>query len=121
MPRSSSAKSLDKAKQRFRTALTEYIVRKGAQPSDFYDYELPTPAGTLRFSVHDTWIATRFDDPALARRFCDCNQYSGKWNFHFCDGTAASLDPATVIAHFGYQLDRLLSWEPNSAGTAGVQ
>ena len=120
MARRASAKQLLKAQDRFRAALIEYIISKGARTGRFYDFEMDTPAGLLHLSVYGNWIATRFDDVALGRRFCDCNPFSGKWNFHFgFDGTVVSLDPEKAIAHFGSQLERLLAWEPT--GVSAVQ
>ena len=118
MPRRPSAKQLAKAHERFQSALTEYVVSKGAKPSKFYDHELDTPAGLLRISVHDSWIATRFDDVAAGKLFTEshhvpCNPYSGKWNFHFSNDPA-SLEPNAAIAHFGHYLDRLLNWQPEA-------
>ena len=117
MPRRPSAKQLAKAQERFKAALTEYIISKGARPSRFYDFGMDTPAGLLYVSVHDDWIATRFDDVGLGRQFtATCgrsyNPYSGKWNFHFFGETVASLDPDSAIAFFGFYLDRLLTWKP---------
>jgi len=108
-----SAKQLLKAQERFKAALNEFVVSKGARPGQFYNYELDTPAGILHLSVYDDWIACRFDDVArgrVATEACgsSCNPYSGKWNFHFSEGTA----PDAVIAHFGYFLGRLLSLQP---------
>ena len=119
MPRRPSAKQLAKAQERFKTALTDYIISKGARPGRFYDHELDTPAGLLHVSVYGDWIATRFDDVEAGRRFTKivvvgCNQYSGKWNFHFSTESVASLDPDAAIAHFGYYLDRLLNWQPDA-------
>ena len=69
MPRRPSAKQLAKAQERFKTALTDYIISKGARPGRFYDHELDTPAGLLHVSVYGDWIATRFDDVEAGRRF----------------------------------------------------
>ena len=41
----------------------------GARPSHFYDLELDTPAGLLRLTVYDDWVAGRFDDVALGKAF----------------------------------------------------
>lgn len=124
MPRRPSSKQLAKAQQRFKETLTDYIVAKGAQPSRFYQYELDTPAGRLWISIYDDWIACRFDDVELGRQFTatcgrTCNPYSGKWNFHFFNGHAASLKPDSAIAFFGFYLDQLLEWE-STCETTGV-
>ena len=120
MPRRPNAKKLDQAKVRFKSALTAYIISEGAQPSDFYEYEIATPAGRLWITIYETWIACRFDDVELGKRFTEscgssCNPYTGKWNFHFSEGTVESLDPEMAIAHFGFFLGQLICWEPHAA------
>lgn len=110
MPRKPSAKRIAEAEQRFKKALTEFVVSKGARPSDFYNYQIDTPLSLLRISVYGTWVACRFDDPAVATKVCGCAKISGKWNHHFYDGTLDSLDPDAAIARFGHELDRVLAW-----------
>jgi hypothetical protein len=118
MPRRPNAKALLKAQERFKAALTEYVISKGARPSKSYDYEVATPAGPLLISVYGNWIACRFEDLELGRLASTttgqtCNPYSGKWNFHFCDGSVASLEPQAAIALFGSYLDDVLTWQPS--------
>jgi len=105
-----------KAEERFKTAVTEFIVNLGARPGSFYDYELDTPAGLLHLSVHDTWLATRFDDVAKGKAFTTtcglaCNPYSGKWNFHLSDGGTEVLHPDRVLPHLRFYFERLMAWE----------
>ncbi|MGD0900314.1 MAG: hypothetical protein ABR915_20980 [Thermoguttaceae bacterium] len=119
MPRPKS-KRLLKAEERFQAAVTTYIVSLGARPGMFYDYELDTPVGVLHISVYGDWVATRFADPARGTEFTKtcghaCNPYSGKWNFHFGDGTAASLAPETVLPQLDHFFDCLLHWEAVAA------
>lgn len=116
MPRRPTKKQLARAEERFKTALTEYVIGKGARLGRFYDYELDTPAGLLHVSIYGNWIATRFDDVEAGKQFTErcgvpCNPYSGKWNFHFSTASVVSLDPATATAEFGYYLNRLLNWQ----------
>ena len=116
MPSRRKSQRLLKAQERFKFAVTSYIVSLGARPGRFYDYEIDTPAGLLHLTVYDDWLATRFDDVGLATAFtktcgCSSNPFSGKWNFHFGNGNAASLHPDTVIPQLDYYLDRLLHWE----------
>jgi hypothetical protein len=117
MPRKLTAKQRAEAEQRFRTGLVDYFNRLGARQSDFYQLTLKTPAGLLRISVYGDWVATCFDNLELAKRFTascgtPCNPFSGKWNFHFFDGTLASLDPDAAISHLAYFFDRLMAWKP---------
>lgn len=60
-------------------------------------FEIETKVGKLTGSIHTglwclnegvtpvddaPWIATRFKNPKAAVTLVDCNQFSGKWNFH---------------------------------------
>ena len=58
MPRRPKAKRLAKAQERFKAAVTAYIVSKGAKPDNFYDYVLDTTAGPLNITVYGDWVAT---------------------------------------------------------------
>ena len=116
MPSRRKSKRLLKAEERFKSAVTAYIVSFGACPGRFYEYELDTPAGLLHLTVYDDWLATRFDDVGLATAFtttcgCSSNRYSGKWNFHFGDGTAGSLHPDRFIPQIDHYFGLLMHWE----------
>jgi hypothetical protein len=116
MPRRPNAARLAKAQDKFKAAVTNYIVELGARPGRFYDHELDTPAGLLHLSVHDNWLATRFDDVARATAFtktcrCPSNPYSGKWNFHFGSSSAEMLAPETVVPQLAYYFDALMRWD----------
>ena len=120
MPRRARSKRLFKAEERFVTAVTDFIVELGARPGRFYDFEMDTPAGLLHISVHETWLATRFDDVAMGRAFTatcgtSSNPYSGKWNFHFGDGSADSLDPKRVLPQLKYYFGCLMAWQAQAA------
>ena len=120
MPRRSMPKWLRKAQERFQDSVTIFIISLGARPADFYDYVLETPAGLLHITVYADWVATRFEDVTRGTEFTKtcgrpCNPYSGKWNFHFADGTAAALVPEVVLPELDYCFDRLLHWEAVSA------
>jgi len=104
-----------KAEQRFVEAVTDFVVGVGARPGTFYDYELDTPAGLLHLSVHDGWVATRFDDVALGNKFSEScgrssNPYSGKWNSHYAD----MVDVKVILADLGYWFGLLMAWERTS-------
>ncbi len=63
MPRRPSAKQLAKAQERFKTALTDYIISKGDHdPDAFTITNLTRLPGLLHVSVYGDWIATRFED-----------------------------------------------------------
>jgi len=105
-----------KVEQRFNEAVAEFFTGLGARPGSFYDQELQTPAGLLHVSIHDTWVATRFDDVPQGRAFSEscgrpCNPYSGKWNHHYPD----CLHPDVVIADLRFWFDRLMNWTPEEA------
>ncbi len=120
MPRRPTAKQLEKAQEIFKAAVTTYLDSIGARPSTFYNLELDTPAGLLRLSVYDDWVATRFDNVALGKAFTatcgrPCNPFSGKWNWHYFDGTIESLNPDAVILDLSFYIDWLLNWESVAA------
>ena len=108
------SKRTQQYRRRFTTAVTAYIKSLGAQPATFYDWVLATPAGPLRISVYGNWVATRFDDVEKGLRFSTgcgsgaCNRHSGKWNFHFNDGTSL----CDVLSILRFYIDQLLAWEP---------
>lgn len=68
----------------------EYMTEIGATPGEVeqgilnvpYDWTLQTVAGPLSLKSSGDTIFTRFKNPTEAKRFVDCNPYSGKWNFH---------------------------------------
>jgi len=106
-----------KAQDKFKAAVTEYIVGLGARPGRFYDHELDTPAGLLHLSVHDDWLATRFEDVRRGTAFtktcgCPSNPFSGKWNFHFSPTSPDALAPEAVLPQLTYYFDALMQWEP---------
>jgi hypothetical protein len=116
MPNPRKSKRLLKAEERFKSAVTNFIVSLGARPGRFYEYELDTPVGLLHLTVYDNWLATRFEEVARGSAFtktcgCSSNPYSGKWNFHFGDGTAGSLHPDSVLRHLDFYFDRIMHWE----------
>jgi len=120
MPRRPSAKQLVQARKRFKAALTNFVVSKGATQGSVYDHQLNTPAGLLHVSVYGTWIATRFDDVELGKRFTAnldnrCHSETGRWDYHYPGGSLASLDAEETMADFGDCLDRLMSWQPAAA------
>jgi hypothetical protein len=120
MPHQRITKRLLKAREQFKAAVTTYLESIGARPSDFYDLQLDTPAGLLRLSVYDDWVATRFDDVKQATTITKkigrpCNGFSGKWNFCFYDGTVESLNPSAVILDLSFYLDWLLNYESVAA------
>ncbi len=108
-----------KAEERFKQAVTEFFTSLGARPGSFYDYELDTAAGLLHVSVHETWVATRFDDVAAGTKFTEScgrssNPFSGKWNHHYPD----CLHPDVAIADLRFWFDRLMAWKPDEAPVA---
>ena len=107
-----------KAEERFKAAVTKFIVDLGAGPGRFYDYELDTPAGLLHLSVNNTWLATCFDDVAKGKAFmATCGMppspHCGKWNFHLSDGASTVLDPDRILPHLRFYFDLLMAWKPN--------
>jgi len=116
MPRRPSPKRLAKAQEQFKVAVMSYLDSIGARPSHSCGLELDTPAGLLHLCVYDNWVAGRFDDVKLATTLTmktgrPCNHCSGKWNFHYFDGTIESLNPDAVILDLSFYINWLLNWE----------
>lgn len=47
-----------------------------------YDWNIQTPLGVLSVTFYRDWIACRFENIKAALTVVDCNEFSGKWNFH---------------------------------------
>ena len=94
----------------FKQAVTEYLISKGAVAADFYEFQIETTLGLLHVTPFDNWIATRFDDVDRAKavlgsgRDVRLNPCSGKWNFHFADGTPE----VDALSFFATNLEPLL-------------
>lgn len=80
----------------FQAAAVKHLEARGAEPEEDYAgakaYSLETPAGTLRVTIFEGWLACRFLDVGKAKEVLlvgddRLNPYSGKWNWHFLDGT----------------------------------
>ena len=64
------------------------------------------------------WIACRFDDVSLGRRFTNdhgpaCNPHSGKWNFGY--EFSKEFGPEQALADFRRYIERLLGWKAAAA------
>ena len=115
MIRRMKAKRRLKAEQQFVEAATDFVVGLGTRPGTFYDYALDTPAGLLHISVHEGWVATRFEDVDQGLAFTEScgrssNPYSGKWNFHYTDMLSINV----ILADLRYWFGLLMAWEPTS-------
>lgn len=53
------------------------------------EFTIETRFGALRVTAYDSWIACRFDEPKRASS-TGCNDYSGKWNFHYSEPPGAT-------------------------------
>ena len=75
-----------KQKALYAERMTTILAEHGAEPdtASGYELKLETTAGTLCASVHDTWVAMRFDDARRAWSTvgvgAQLNIYSGKYN-----------------------------------------
>jgi hypothetical protein len=118
MSRYHKTKRLLQQEERFKAGVTAYLESLGARAGRFYKQELDTPAGLLHVSVYGDWIACRFDDVDLGKRFTHvcapaCNPYSGKWNFIY--EILGPFDPDRALADFRYHLERLMEWQTAAA------
>jgi len=98
----------------FRFTVTDFLLSLGARPGTFYRYELDTPAGLLHLSVHERWLATRFENVAMGTQFSEscgrpCNPFSGKWNVCYDE----SDDIEMILAELFYWFGLLMRWEPD--------
>lgn len=98
----------------FKRSVQALLRSYGADPATGrgYDYGLATPAGELRVTVYEDWVACRFSDPATAITTLpdgahrqNLNPYSGKWNWHYISGWTAT----EAIADFEQQLRELFA------------
>lgn len=111
-------RTLAKREAIFNDIVSEGLIDRGANPGDYlgYDWEIQTPAGPLSLSVHDTWVAGRFEavEPAIAYFVRDPHagptphKYSGKWNFHFGPRFKSQKDARRAAKEYLFNLDRLL-------------
>ena len=75
----------------FEKLCKQVFEKLGAVPHPSYGNRFMTLAGPLDAAVYDGWIATLFEDIALARAILGTvgegaiNPHSGKWNTHFYD------------------------------------
>ena len=84
-------------RERFVAGANAIIASLGAVLSDpakeSYHWILATKLGGLRLTVTENHsqgpgaVFCRFDQPAVASRCVGCNEYSGKWNHYWFDGT----------------------------------
>jgi hypothetical protein len=84
-------------RERFVAAANAIIASLGAVVSDraseSYHWILATKLGGLRLTVTENStqgpgaVFCRFDQPEVASRFVGCNEYSGKWNHYWFEGT----------------------------------
>ena len=85
-------------RERFVAGANTIIASLGAVLSDpakeSYHWILTTKLGGLRLTVTENStqgpgaVFCRFDQPQVASRCVGCNEYSGKWNHYWFDGTA---------------------------------
>lgn len=106
---------LEREKKKLTKLVTEHILKLGGKRGktvfgDSVEMELTTKAGSLMVTTMGNWIACRFADVARATLVVHSNGYpgnmnpfSGKWNFHFRDISAAQ-----AFALFEFELSLIL-------------
>src|SRR5260370_23133805 len=81
---------------------------------------VPTRAGRLRVTCYGNWLACRFEQPDVARKYLPhgpgqrLNSHSGKWNFHF-----GRLIAAEALALFRAELEPILLDRPPTDSPVG--
>lgn len=107
----------------FGRAFHDLMAEVGAarDPAWHRDYNLATPLGGMRASIHGPdsryyAVFCRFDDPARAARALgtSVNPHSGKWNHHYDD----DMDPRECVAEFATRLRPVLAL-PSDHDTTG--
>ena len=77
-----------KAAEAFKQRVSTWILANGGilrEKRDGWEHEIQTPAGRLKITVYEDWIAQRFDDPEKGRKLSSLMSVSkvGKCNFHY--------------------------------------
>lgn len=71
--------------------LKDYKAIEVESQTSYKCYKLNTKAGELKVIIEDLdsatessiyTVFTRFENPKEARELCECNPFSGKYNFH---------------------------------------
>lgn len=105
-------KKLQAARAAFRTRVLEFIQQYNPAPSNFYEFTIETPIGTMHLSIWESAIMCRFDNVAAAKVFTagnqSCNPYTGKWNWHYSDD-AETLNNEGCEAHWQMCMEKLMS------------
>ena len=99
-------KKAEAAETKFNELVADHLRGLGATPprDKWGDWLVQTKAGMLHVKPYGTWIAARFDDLPLARKFVSgLGPHTAKWNFMYGDGAGAN-----DVADFARQLARLL-------------
>lgn len=97
--RARSNQMLKRERERLARLLVDYVKANGGKMtvcdfSNVHDLTLATKAGELHITPYGEWIACRFENIELAKRYLPAgpghrlNPNSGKWNWHFGRETA---------------------------------
>ena len=97
---------------KFVEKVSKLLMDLGAKQHEnaMYRFTIETQAGILHIdpTANRTegpgTIFTRFDNPKLARKLVGCNEFSGKWNFHYFK----EWNIETALADFTLQLQKVL-------------
>lgn len=94
-PRKTTPLASKKAKE-FRTRLGQVVRDFGGvqtgEDSLSITYTILSPLGPWRIMIYGDWVPTRFACPKTAKKFVDCNPFSGKYNFHLYGPGRESLE-----------------------------
>ena len=101
----------------FNGQVKAFLLAEGAtvrpDTGAMFDFELNTIVGKLRLFLYDgdsgyMTVFGRFDDIEAAKKLCDINPHSGKWNHHYgvVDVDDAVSDFKRKIAALTLETDR---------------
>jgi hypothetical protein len=107
-------KTSKKNMQAFNEEVISLLEKFGATESDYYlsgGYKLETELGNYHIKLdYDSSsiysIFGRFENVEEAKRYTNCNPYSGKHNFHTSDKDYCILQLETFLNRFAYEAEK---------------
>lgn len=121
-PRKPSVRQIEKRRAvegaKLRVMMESYAQSHGATAGRLREFAFSTLIGPLEVSIHDDWIACRWDDVQRAVKHFGTgpvnmlNPYSGKWNF----GCGEQLTAIELFTWWERAVNPLLMINPEHVG-----